>query len=76
MSKMIQIRGVPDDVHRVLKARAALAGKSLSQVILEELQAMVALPSVQELRHRLAEAEPFTMRKSSANTIRKDRDAA
>jgi plasmid stability protein len=76
MSKMIQIRGVPDDVHRVLKARAALAGTSLSELILEELQAMVALPSVEELRHRLAEAEPFAMRKSSANTIRKDRDAA
>ena len=73
---MIQIRAVPEDVHRVLKARAALAGKSLSELILEELLAMVALPSVEELRLRLADAEPFSMKKSSAGTIRKDRDAA
>ncbi len=76
MTKMIQVRGVPEDVHRVLKARAALAGKSLSELILEELQAMVALPSVEELRLRLEEAEPFSMKRSSAGTIRKDRNAA
>ena len=73
---MIQVRGVPDEVHRVLKARAALAGKSLSELILDELEAMVVLPSVDELRVRLAQAEPFKMKKSSAATIRKDRDAA
>jgi plasmid stability protein len=44
MSSMIQIRNVPVKVHRALKARAALAGKSMSELILEELQAMLALP--------------------------------
>ncbi|MDN5873754.1 MAG: hypothetical protein L0H29_05160, partial [Sinobacteraceae bacterium] len=62
MSVMIQIRNVPDDTHRVLKARAALAGKSLSDLILEELADMAALPSENELRARLQSAEPFAMK--------------
>jgi plasmid stability protein len=73
---MIQIRNVPVKIHRALKARAALAGKSMSELILEELQAMLALPSEQELRERLEQAEPFTMKKSSAALIRRERDAA
>jgi antitoxin FitA len=76
MSSMIQIRNVPVQVHRALKARAALAGKSMSELILEELQAMLALPAEQELRERLAQAEPFAMKKSSAGLIRRERDAA
>jgi antitoxin FitA len=64
MSSMIQIRNVPVEIHRALKARAALAGKSMSELILAELQAMLALPSEQELRERLEQAEPFTMKKS------------
>jgi antitoxin FitA len=76
MSSMIQIRNVPVEIHRALKARAALAGKSMSELILEELQAMLALPSERELRERLEQAEPFTMKKSSAGLIRRERDAA
>jgi antitoxin FitA len=76
MSSMIQIRNVPKEVHRALKARAALAGKSMSEMILEELQAMLALPSERELRERLEQAEPFAMKKSSAGLIRRERDAA
>jgi antitoxin FitA len=76
MSSMIQIRNVPAKVHRALKARAALAGKSMSELILAELQAMLALPSEQELRERLNQAEPFAMKKSSAGLIRRERDAA
>ena len=76
MSSMIQIRNVPVQVHRALKARAALAGKSMSELILEELKAMLALPSEQELRERLEQAEPFAMKKSSAGLIRRERDAA
>ena len=37
MSSMIQIRNVPDDLHRRMKARAALEGKSLSEYLLAEL---------------------------------------
>jgi antitoxin FitA len=76
MSSMIQIRNVPVQVHRALKARAALAGKSMSELILEELEAMLALPSEKELREQLGQAEPFAMKKSSALLIRRERDAA
>ena len=74
MSKMIQVRNVPDSIHRALKAKAALAGKSLSDWILEELEVLAALPSEEELLQRLRETEPFEMKRSSAKIIRKDRD--
>ncbi|MEO8460218.1 MAG: hypothetical protein ABI451_06800 [Dokdonella sp.] len=76
MSAMIQIRNVPVKVHRTLKARAALTGKSLSDLILDELAAMAAVPSEAELRMHLSEAEPFALKKSSAAIIRRERDAA
>jgi len=76
MSVMIQIRNVPSQVHRVLKARSALSGKSLSDLILEQLVVMAALPSPEELQESLRQAEPFAMRRSSAAMIRKERDAA
>lgn len=62
MAKMIQVRNVPDSIHRALKAKAALAGKSLSDWILEELEALAVLPSEEELLARLRGANP------SANT--------
>jgi len=76
MSKMIQIRNVPDALHRALKVRSALAGKTLSRLILEELEALMALPSEQELQDRLRKAEPFAMSGSSAALIRQERDVA
>jgi antitoxin FitA len=76
MSVMIQIRNVPDDVHRILKARSALCGKSLSDLILDELEAMAALPSAKELQQRLRQAEGFAMTASSAELIRRERDTA
>ena len=64
LSALIQIRHAPVKAHRTLKARAALAGKSLSELILDELAAMAALPSRAELRMHLSEAEPFALKKS------------
>jgi antitoxin FitA len=75
MAVMIQIRNVPEQVHRVLKTRAALLGKSLSDVILEDLESMAALPAPEELLQQLRTAEPFKMKRSSAALIRKERDA-
>ena len=75
MSHMIQIRNVPAKLHRALKARAAVEGRSMSDLLLEQIEALLALPSETELRERLHEAEPFAMEESSANSIRRDRDA-
>lgn len=76
MSVMIQVRNVPERVHRTLKARAAFAGKSVSDLIRDELVAMAALPSEAEFRDRLARTEPFAMKKSSTDLVRQGRDAS
>lgn len=75
MSKMIQIRNVPDSIHRALKARAALEGRSLSDLLLDELRAAAARPSLQELEKRLAAREPLPMSESSAALVREERDS-
>lgn len=50
---MLQIRHVPDDVHRELKARAAHAGTSLSEFVLAELVRMTARPTLDQLAERI-----------------------
>ena len=76
MSHMIQIRNVPSAVHKALKMRATMEGKSMSELLLEQMSAWLALPSETELRQRLQQAEPFDMTESSAALIRRERDAA
>lgn len=75
MSKMIQIRNVPDDVHRKLKVRAAQEGTTLSDFLLAEIRAAAEQPSMTELLERLASQPPFDPDVSSAELIRRDRDA-
>jgi antitoxin FitA len=50
---MIQVRNVPDEVHRALKARAAAAGMSLSDYIKQDLERQAARPSLEELDARI-----------------------
>lgn len=76
MSVMIQICNVCEKIHRALKTRSALAGKSLSDLILDELVAMIVVPSNAELKARLGNAGPFAVKKSSATIVRRERDAA
>jgi hypothetical protein len=58
MSKMIQLRNVPDALHRSLKARAAMAGMSLSDYLLVEIKEIAERPTLAELRERLHKREP------------------
>jgi plasmid stability protein len=51
---LIQIRNVPDDVHRRLKARAAEEGVSLSDLLLREAVVLAERPTADELQARLA----------------------
>ena len=53
MPKTIQLRDVPEDLHRVLQARAASAGKSLSDYLIAEIRRHAEYPTVEELRRRL-----------------------
>jgi plasmid stability protein len=49
MSKMIQVRHVPDGVHRTLKARAAAAGMTLSDYLRVELEQIARQAEIDEL---------------------------
>ena len=51
--KMIQIRNVPDDLHRLLKARAAREGRTLSDLILSDLPRIAHKPSPEEVLARI-----------------------
>lgn len=74
MPKMIQLRNVPDDLHRVLKSRAALAGKSLSDYLIMEIQRHIEYPTLEELRQRLRAQTPVRPKVSPAQMIREERD--
>lgn len=75
MSKMIQLRNVPDELHKILKARAALAGKSLSDyLIAEEMQRHTEYPTVEELRQRLRSRTPVRPSLPPAHMVREERD--
>ncbi len=73
MSTMIQVRNVPDDVHRKLKARAALAGMSLSEYALAELRRSLGCPTREEILQRLAQRKPAGVRTRPAAAVRAER---
>jgi len=61
MSKMIQIRNVPDDMHRKLKVRAAQQSMSLSDYLKQELLHIAQLPSVDEVLERASHRGPVNL---------------
>jgi plasmid stability protein len=74
MSKMIQIRNVPDALHRTLRSRAAHAGMSLSDYLRTELELIAERLPVAELRYRLAELTPAVVKEEPAKAVRYERD--
>jgi plasmid stability protein len=74
MPTMIQLRHVPDDLHRKLKARAALAGMSLSDYLVREIQEIAERPTIAEMRARLARRTPVRPKLSPAKAVRAERD--
>lgn len=74
MSKMIQIRNVPDGTHRALKTRAAQTGMTLSDYLLAEIEQVAGLPSIEELTERIRRRGPARPRHSAAEAIRRHRD--
>lgn len=75
MSAMIQIRNVPDALHRRLKSRAALEGMSLSDYLLAELRRVAERPTLGELRERLERRPAATPRIAPEQAVRAERDA-
>jgi antitoxin FitA len=75
MTKMIQIRNVPDEVHRALKVRAAKAGMTLSDYLLSEIERVAARPTLAEMMERLRRDEPVELDEPPDVTIRRMRGA-
>jgi len=75
MSKMIQIRNVPDDLHRRLKARAAMSGQSLSDYLLLEMKEIAGRPTLAEFRERLHQREAVAAELDIAAIVREERAA-
>jgi antitoxin FitA len=73
MSVMVQIRNVPSDLHRELKARAALEGMSLSDYLLRELRHAIDRPTLDEIRKRLSNRQPVRPRPTPATAVRAER---
>ena len=74
MSKMIQIRNVPDAVHRRLKARAASEGLSLSEYLLREVTRVAEAPSDDELWTRLRSRRAIEPTTPISRMVRETRD--
>ena len=72
---MIQIRNVPDAIHRKLKARAAMEGRSLSDYVLAELKKSVETPTRAEVLERIRSRRPVELVPSAAEMIRAERDS-
>ncbi|HWA92006.1 MAG TPA: hypothetical protein VG889_18340 [Rhizomicrobium sp.] len=74
MSKMIQLRNVPDEVHRKLKARAAANGMSLSDFLTREVRKVADRPTEEEMRKRLAALPRHELDPSPTQVLREERD--
>lgn len=75
MPRMIQVRNVPEPLHRTLKSRAAMAGMSLSDYLMAELRAICEKPTLEELRQRLHLRAPVRLPVSAARLVRAQRES-
>jgi len=76
MSRMVQIRNVPDALHRKLKARALDSGQTLSDYLLTELERLAARPTREEMLVRLHSRKRVTLKTPAAEIIRHERESA
>jgi hypothetical protein len=76
MTRMVQVKGVPEGVHRVLKSRAALRGQTLSDYLRGEMERLAARPSPDELLVLLERDAPKALGDSAAPEVRRSRERA
>jgi plasmid stability protein len=72
-TKMIQVRNVPERIHRTLKARAAQAGTTLSEYLVSELTQIADRPTLDEIFARIASRRPTSV--DAVAAVRAERDA-
>jgi plasmid stability protein len=73
---MVQIRNVPEALHRKLKARAAAAGQTLSDYVLADLERLAARPTRDEMLARIHSRRRVTLATPAATVIREERESA
>lgn len=71
--RALQVRNVPDALHRRLKASAAASGQSLSEYLLAELRRIGERPTREEMLARLRSREPVTLHPAAAELVAEDR---
>lgn len=74
-STMLQVRNLPAELHRRLKARAAMEGMSMSEYVLREIRKSLDRPMRQELLERLKARPARRLRRDAADVIRAERDS-
>ncbi len=75
MNKHVQIRGVADAMHRQLKARAASEGLSISDYVRRLIEKDLKRPSWADFEERAARLKPIALPETTAQMIRRERDA-
>jgi plasmid stability protein len=73
---MIQIRNVPDQLHRELKARAAQSGMTLSDYLLAEIRDVAVKPTMREWLDKVSRREPVETSLTSSEAIHLERERA
>jgi plasmid stability protein len=73
-TKNVQIRAVPEDIHRVLRTRAANAGMSLSEYLLAELKRLAERPAVVDVLQRASSRRGGAPPASIRDEVRAARD--
>jgi hypothetical protein len=75
MPKMIQLRNVPEALHRQLKARAALSGLPLSDYLIREVRKIAQHPTPEEMRERLRQRERYRGKIAPTDAVRSERES-
>jgi hypothetical protein len=75
MSKMIQVRNVPERLHRELVRRARARGETLTQYVQRVLEREVARPPVSELLERVRARDAVRLDRPAGEWIREERAA-
>lgn len=76
MSKMIQVRNVPDRVHRELVRRARAQGRTLTDYLEDILKREVARPPAEEVFERICRRPPVHLGRKAAEMLRDEREGA
>jgi antitoxin FitA len=74
MPTILQVRNIPDELHRRLKARAAMEGMSMSEYVLRELKKSLERPSRAEFLARLAQLPESDLEPSPTSILREERE--